>query len=166
MLHSISRRLTEWFFRHNWVEENNYTWCLYVVEKTSSILFSSDPVDLLHYFQSIFQHACFYGNNVFLRRRMGGWHAPYNWMCILLTTVTTFIVLYIFAPVLMRINSLTMWTLDILLILAAFRTNPIYPPQLHFEQEIISSNRKKRISHLSVLQSYKSFLSSLGSLRY
>lgn len=20
-------------FRHNWVEENNYTWCLYVVEK-------------------------------------------------------------------------------------------------------------------------------------
>jgi hypothetical protein len=59
-----------------------------------------------------------------------------------------------------------MWTLDILLILAAFRTNPIYPPQLHFEQEIISSNRKKRISHLSVLQSYKSFLSSLGSLRY
>ena len=33
MLHSISRRLTEWFFRHNWVEENNYTWCLYVVEK-------------------------------------------------------------------------------------------------------------------------------------
>ena len=80
----------------------------------------------------------------FLRRRMGGWHAPYNWMCILLTTVTTFIVLYIFAPVLMRINSLTMWTLDILLILAAFRTNPIYPPQLHFEQEIISSNRKKK----------------------
>lgn len=110
-----------------------------------------------------FNTLVFMATMYFLRRRMGGWHAPYNWMCILLTTVTTFIVLYIFAPVLMRINSLTMWTLDILLILAAFRTNPIYPPQLHFEQEIISSNRKKRISHLSVLQSYKSFLSSLGS---
>ena len=45
----------------------------------------------------------------------------------------------------MRINSLTMWTLDILLILAAFRTNPIYPPQLHFEQEIhILQTGKKR----------------------
>lgn len=75
MLHSISRRLTEWSFRHNWVEENNYTWCLYVVEKkTSSILFSSDPVDLLHYFQSIFQHACFYGNNVFFASA-NGWMA-------------------------------------------------------------------------------------------
>lgn len=92
----------------------------------------------------------------FLRRRMGGWHAPYNWMCILLTTVTTFIVLYIFAPVLMRINSLTMWTLDILLILAAFRTNPIYPPQLHFEQEIISSNRKKKEFHTCLYYNHTS----------
>lgn len=145
MLHSISRRLTEWFFRHNWVEENNYTWCLYVVEKKLLqfcflLILSICCIISNQYFNTLVFMATMY----FLRRRMGGWNAPYNWMCILLTTVTTFIVLYIFAPVLMRINSLTMWTLDILLILAAFRTNPIYPPQLHFEQEIISSNRKKK----------------------
>lgn len=108
MLHSISRRLTEWFFRHNWVEENNYTWCLYVVEKKLLqfcflLILSICCIISNQYFNTLVFMATMY----FLRRRMGGWHAPYNWMCILLTTVTTFIVLYIFAPVLMRINSLT-----------------------------------------------------------
>lgn len=75
MLHSISHRLTEWFFRHNWIEESNYTWCLYVVKKkTSSILLSSDPINLLRYFQSVFQYIYFYGNNVFFASS-NGWMA-------------------------------------------------------------------------------------------
>ena len=96
MLHSISRRLTEWFFRHNWVEENNYTWCLYVVEKKLLqfcflLILSICCIISNQYFNTLVFMATMY----FLRRRMGGWHAPYNWMCILLTTVTTF---FIYAP--------------------------------------------------------------------
>lgn len=145
MLHSISHRLTEWFFRHNWIEESNYTWCLYVVKKKLLqfcflLTLSICCVISNQYFNTFIFMATMY----FLRHRMGGWHAPYNWMCILLTTVTTLVALYILAPVLMRINSFTVWILDILLILAAFRTNPIYPPQLHFDQEITSSNRQKK----------------------
>lgn len=157
MLHSISHRLTEWFFRHNWIEESNYTWCLYVVKKKLLqfcflLTLSICCVISNQYFNTFIFMATMY----FLRHRMGGWHAPYNWMCILLTTVTTLVVLYILAPVLMRINSFTVWILDILLILAAFRTNPIYPPQLHFDQEIHIFKPAKKEFHTYLYRNYTS----------
>lgn len=79
-----------------------------------------------------------------VRGRIGGWHAPYAWLCILLTTVETLTVLYIVAPVLMGINPFFIWVLNLLLLLIALRTDPIYPPQLHFDQEVVSANRRKK----------------------
>ena len=75
MLHSISRRLTEWFFRHNWVEENNYTWCLYVVEKKLLqfcflLILSICCIISNQYFNTL----VFYGNNVFFASA-NGWMA-------------------------------------------------------------------------------------------
>ena len=53
-------------------------------------------------------------------------------------------VLYIVAPILMDINLFFTWALNLLLLLIALRTDPIHPPQLHFDQEVISANRRKK----------------------
>lgn len=143
MLQKVSFRLTEWFYHHKWIEENNYTWCLYVVEKKllqiCFLLILSVCCILSKQYLNTF---VFMATLYLVRGRIGGWHAPYAWLCILLTTVETLTVLYIVAPVLMK--PFFTWALNLLLLLITLRTDPIYPPQLHFDQEVISANRRKK----------------------
>ena len=145
MLQKVSFRLTEWFYQHQWIEENNYTWCLYVVEKKLLqicflLILSVCCILSKQYMNTLVFMATLY----LVRGRIGGWHAPYAWLCILLTTMQTWTVLYIVAPVLVDINPFFTWALNLLLLLIALRTDPIYPPQLHFDQEVISANRRKK----------------------
>lgn len=145
MLQKVSFRLTEWFYQHQWIEENNYTWCLYVVEKKLLqicflLILSVCCILSKQYLNTLVFMATLY----LVRGRIGGWHAPYAWLCILLTTVETLTVLYIAAPVLMDIKPFFTWALNLLLLLIALMTDPIYPPQLHFDQEVISANRRKK----------------------
>ena len=145
MLQKVSFRLTEWFFQHQWIEENNYTWCLYVVEKKLLQICFLLILSVCCILSKQYMNALVFMATLYLvRGRIGGWHAPYAWLCILLTTMQTWTVLYIVAPILMDINLFFTWALNLLLLLIALRTDPIYPPQLHFDQEVISANRRKK----------------------
>lgn len=145
MVHKLSCYLTKWFYQHKWIEESNYEWCIYAVEKKLLqicylLILSVCFVASKQYLNAFVFMATLY----ILRCRIGGWHAPYNWLCISLTTIAALIVIYFFAPALMNTNDIFIWVLDILLLVVTFLTDPIYPPQLHFDQEVVSANRRKK----------------------
>ncbi len=145
MLHSVSRGLTEWFYRHRWIDESDYAWCMYAVEKKLlQICFLFILAACLIVSKQYLNATIYMATLYLLRCRIGGRHAPYNWLCILLTTGTTLAVLYVLAPLLMSAVSASVWALDILLIGAALMTDPVYPPQLHFDEDVSAANRRKK----------------------
>ena len=145
MVHKLSCYLAEWFYQHEWIEESNYAWCIYVVEKKLLqicylLILSVCFIVSKQYLNAFVFMATLY----ILRCRIGGWHAPYNWLCILLTTIIVLTAIYVLAPAFMNANDVFIWFLDILLVMVAFLMDPVYPPQLHFNQEIVSANRRKK----------------------
>ena len=145
MIRRLSYGLTNWFYKRKWIERQNYEWCLYVVEKkllqiSFLLILSLCCAISKQYLNTLVFIATFY----LLRHRIGGWHALYPWQCILLTTIITFTVLYVVAPALMNINSLFIWSFDVLLIIAVLLTDPVYPPHLHFNQDVVYANYQKK----------------------
>lgn len=145
MIHKLSYGLTNWFYQHKWIERDNYEWCLYVVEKKILqicflLILSLCCAISKQYLNTLIFITTFY----LLRHRIGGWHAPYPWQCIFLTMVIIFTVLYVVAPALTNINYFFLWIFDVLLIITALLTGPIYPPHLHFNQDVLCANRKRK----------------------
>ena len=145
MIHKLSYDLTNWFYQRKWIERQNYEWCLYVVEKK---LLQICFFFIVSFYCSISEQylntLIFISTFYFLRRRIGGWHALYPWQCILSTTAITFTVLYVVGPALTNINHFFLWTLDVLLIISALLIEPIYPPHLHFNQDILCANCRRK----------------------
>lgn len=145
MLHTISSRITAYFVARNWVEESNAQWCLYVVEKkllqvcfllillVCSIL-SGQFVNVWVFMLPLY----------LLRRRIGGWHAPYAWLCLSMTTAMTLLVLFLLGPALLHASAYAAWGLDLVVLAIAFLLPPVYPPQLHFEAEVVQANIRKK----------------------
>lgn len=141
MIQVVSYKLANYFLEHQWIEKSDYEWCLYVVQKkllqicfllilSICSIMSGQYVNVLIFMLTAY----------FLRSRIGGWHAPYNWLCIVLTIAITLLVLFVLGPMFLGMNFYAVWGLDFLLMLVAAFTKPVYPLQLHFSEDVVEGN--------------------------
>lgn len=86
----------------------------------------------------------------FFRRRIGGWHAPWPWLCQIMSIGLVILTLVCLGPLLERLSENTMYALSVALNVFAFFFRPAYPPQLHFTAEEIQANIRRK-NHLLLI---------------
>lgn len=163
MIHRLSYWMTIFFLQNDLIRESDYEWCLYVVEKKllqGCFLFATLFCSLI---SGQFPNVLTFMSTVyFLRSRIGGWHAPYNLLCVILTIIITLFVTFKFGPVLLNINMRFVWIANGVLFIIAFLLKPIYPERLHFQEAIIQANYIKKNIYLICILFTQTVFFSIG----
>lgn len=145
MLHLIAVLMSIFFLQNGWIKEIDYEWCLYVVEKKLSQGCFLICILVCSLISGQFANVLIFAFTLyFLRSRLGGWHAPYNWLCITMSTFITLLMSFKLGPILLNVSPSFMWSINCLLMIVAFLLKPIYPEQLHFGETIIKENNIKK----------------------
>lgn len=144
-MHNLSLMIAERCFTRGWISEEDRPWCAYALEqKCLTLFFFLLLIPLVSILGVLPEAVIFSFVFYFFRRRCGGWHAPYAWLCqgssISLVLVSTMIV----GPMLMEIPARSIWVMNLPIMLIAFIRKPVYHPEMHFDHEITMANNRKK----------------------
>lgn len=145
MMHEASVLLTEYFISRQWIEAKDQDWCVYAVEtKLLAAVFFS-VIAILTWILGVLPQAmiftiCFY----FLRKRMGGYHAPRAWVCQLVSVGIVLCITLLIGPALAQIQFFVVILVNIFTMIVSIATRPIYPPQTHFDGKVVAANYRKK----------------------
>lgn len=144
-MHTLSLAIAEACVSRGWIKAQEKSWCAYAVEKKlislCFFLLMTPFAIALNVLPQAVMFACIF---YLLRRRFGGWHAPYAWLCQVISVALVLIVTLFFGPAMMQLPSFVVCGMDAIVMAVAVIQPPVYPPQLHFNQEIIRANTKKK----------------------
>lgn len=144
-MHTLSIAIAEASISRGWIKAQDKLWCAYAVEKKLiSLCFFMLMIPLAVVLDVLPQAAVFSCVFYLLRRRFGGWHAPYAWLCQVISIALVLAVTLLVGPAMMKFPSLVIWGMDAVVVAIAIMRPPVYPPQLHFDQEIKRANTKKK----------------------
>ena len=144
-MHKLSLAIADACVARGWIPAQKQPWCAYAVEKKllSAVFFSLLTV-LALLLGKLPETAIFAGVFYFLRRRYGGWHAPYAWLCQLISISLMLGAVLLAGPAAMEQPAIVVWVADVLVMSAAFLQRPVYPPQVHFDAAIKQANHQKK----------------------
>ncbi len=144
-MHTLSITIAEACISRGWIESQDKLWCAYAVEKKLiSLCFFLLMIPFAVFLDVLLQAAVFAGVFYLLRRRFGGWHAPYAWLCQVISIALVLAATLFVGPAIMQLPSFAVWGMDAIVMAVAVIQPPVYPPQLHFDQEIKRANTKKK----------------------
>lgn len=152
MYHAMAQKLTAICMERKWIEPENAAWCIYTIEKWMSIL---TQFLIFLFFGIIIDQVLlvvlFVGSCYMLRRRIGGWHADTPWQCQLLggtlVVVTVILILAVATKIPLWGHVLVAFIADTICILQ----KPVYPSQLHFSEEVLALNNRKKTQWIGIL---------------
>ena len=155
-MHSLSVLIAENCHTHGWICENDIPWCAYALEqKLLTVVFFLLLVPIVSILGVLPESVIFSCVFYFFRRRSGGWHAPYVWLCqgcsIALVLISTMII----GPMLTGIPIKFLWEMNLAVMFIAFVRKPVYQHQIHFNHEVTIANNKKKqrfLLHIFILQ--------------
>lgn len=105
MMHDISKKITHFFIQLNFIDESSEVWCQYVVEKkVMQALFLIITFIVAFLYNQIFETLIFCVVFCSIRERMGGWHAPYPWLCLVLSGLIISLVAGVLVPITLNIG--------------------------------------------------------------
>lgn len=153
LMHTLSLAIAEACSTRGWIEVRDKPWCAYAVEKKLiSLCFFLLLIPFAVVLGVLPQAAVFSCVLYLLRRRYGGWHAPFAWLCQVISITLVLAVTLIVGPAMTQLPTLVVWGTDAIVMTIAIIQPPVYPPQLHFNQEIKRANtRKKNLVLLAVI---------------
>ena len=144
-MHALSIAIAEASISRGWIKAQDKLWCTYAVEKKLiALCFFLLMIPFALLLNVLPQTAVFSCVFYLLRRRFGGWHAPYAWLCQVISIALMLAVTLLAGPAMMKFPSLVIWGMDAVVMAIAIMRSPVYPPQLHFSQEIKRANAKKK----------------------
>lgn len=144
-MHKVSVCFAEACCSKGWITTEETPWCAYAMErKLITVLFFVLLLPVVLILDVLKEAAIFSFVMYFLRRRYGGWHAPYLWLCQGLSILLVLIVTLVIGPRLLTFPMQLIWSADIALIVLAFFQKPVYQPQMHFDENVIRANRRKK----------------------
>lgn len=144
-MHTLSLAIAEACSARGWIEARDKPWCAYAVEKKLiSLCFFLLMIPVALALDVLPQTAIFSCVFYLLRRRYGGWHAPYAWLCQVISIALVLAVTMFVGPAMMQLSTLVVWGTDAIVMAIAIIQSPVYPPQLHFDQEIKRANTRKK----------------------
>lgn len=144
-MHTLSIAIAEASISRGWIKAQDKLWCVYAVEKKLiTLCFFLLMIPFAVALDVLPQAAVFSCAFYLLRRRFGGWHAPYAWLCQVISIALVLAITLLVGPAMMKFPSLVIWGSDAIVVAIAIMQPPVYPPQLHFDQEIKRANAKKK----------------------
>lgn len=145
VMHTLSLAIAEACIARGWIEAQRKFWCAYAVEKKLiSLCFFLLMIPFAVVLDVLPQATVFACAFYLLRRRYGGWHAPYAWLCQVISIALVLATTLFVGPVIMQLPLFAVWGMDAIVTAVAVIQPPVYPPQLHFDQEIKRANAKKK----------------------
>lgn len=145
MMHDISKKITHFFIQLNFIDESSEVWCQYVVEKkVMQALFLIITFIVAFLYNQIFETLIFCVVFCSIRERMGGWHAPYPWLCLVLSGLIISLVAGVLVPITLNIGLFDIFLFNNILLVILLFIKPSYPWQLHFGKEETVANLKKK----------------------
>lgn len=144
-MHKVSICFAEACCSKGWITTEETPWCAYAMErKLITILFFVLLLPVVIILGVVKEATIFSFVMYFLRRRYGGWHAPYLWLCQGISIFLVLIVTLVIGPYLLTLPLQLIWGLDVALMVLAFLQKPVYQPQMHFDENVIRANRRKK----------------------
>lgn len=144
-MHKVSVCFAEACCSRGWITTEDTPWCAYAMErKLITMLFFVLLLPVVLILDVLKEAAIFSFVMYFLRRRYGGWHAPYLWLCQGLSILLVLIVTLVIGPRLLTFPGQSVWGVDVALMALAFLQKPVYQPQMHFDENIIKANCRKK----------------------
>ena len=142
-MHQLSIRIAEACVKRQWIKAVDVDWCIYAVE--TKLLFCAflTLAGMITWLLGVLVEASIF---VFvfclLRSHMGGWHAPFAWLCQIISLSLILFCTLILGPAIHMLCQETLWGINIFALIIAFITKPVFPVQMHATEDVLIENAK------------------------
>lgn len=145
MIHNLAGQLATYCVEHELVDAKLFPFCRYKFETTlGTALFYFFLLILAVLSKAYVEIFIFTITATIFRKRMGGWHAPYPWLCQIMSTALVIIAVFILGPLLKQIPSFVILLFSIIVDLLSYIVSPSYPTQLHFTLKEVQANTMRK----------------------
>ena len=153
MIHNAAARLAKASCERGWIDEENYEWCIYALEKRISVLLYIAVVLLWAGISGLLIEALSFLLPFYLiRRRIGGCHARSAGACFTLSILLVVFISLFVADISAYLPQVILILADAAAVITGLLIKPVYPPQAHFTSaEQLANNRRKNILLCTIL---------------
>ena len=145
MHHNLAKKAANICLNKDWIVFEQYDWCIYAFERRiNAIPMFALALCIAVLTRKTAEVLSFLGSFIMLRRRIGGWHSKRAWGCQIISITVILLALFLIGPNIETLDLQQIVLLDTLIILVCAAIRPIYPLQLHFTDEVIAANNKKK----------------------
>lgn len=147
MIHNAAARLARASCERSWIDEENYEWCIYALEKRISLLLYIAVVLLWADISGLLiETLSFLLPFYLIRRRIGGYHAKSAGACFTLSVLLVVFVSLSVGEITAYLPQIILIFVDATVVITGLLMKPIYPPQAHFTSaEQRANNLRKNI---------------------
>ena len=147
MIHNAAARLARASCERGWIDEENYEWCIYALEKRISLLLYIAVVLLWADISGLLiETLSFLLPFYLIRRRIGGYHAKSAGACFTLSVLLVVFVSLSVGEITAYLPQIILIFVDATVVITGLLMKPIYPPQAHFTSaEQRANNLRKNI---------------------
>lgn len=151
-MHKLAYQIASHSVARGWISDDDLAICCYAVERRLLSAFFFLALSLLIVPLGKVPEAIIFTSVVLaFRQRMGGIHARNEWECLFISISTVMVSVVVLGPLLEQLSLLAICVLDAILIICTYFLEPSYPPQVHFDQQVIDANANRKNVLLAIL---------------
>lgn len=142
-MYRLSIRIAEACVKRNWIKAIDIDWCIYAVE-TKLLFFAFVTLGgmITWLLGVLIEASIFVFVFCLLRSHMGGWHAPFSWLCQTISLSLVLLCTLILGPAVQMLCQEVMLGMNIIALIIAYITKPVFPVQMHATEDVYIENAK------------------------
>ena len=151
-MHKLAFQIASHSVARGWISNDDLAICCYAVERRLLSAFFFLVLSLIIVpLKKVPEAIIFLSVVLSFRQRMGGIHARNEWECLFISISMVMVSVILFGPLLEQLSLLAICALDAILIICTYFLEPSYPPQVHFDQQVIDANTTRKNILLFIL---------------
>lgn len=144
-MHKLAYQIASHSVTRGWISNDDLAICCYAVERRLLSAFFFLVLSLIIIPLKKTPEAIIFSSVALsFRQRMGGIHARNEWECLFISISTVMVSVVVLGPLLEQLSLLAICVLDAILIICTYFLEPSYPPQVHFDQQVIDANATRK----------------------
>ena len=142
-MHQLSICIAEACVKRQWIKAIDMDWCIYAVEtKLLFCTFLTLAGIITWLLGALVEASIFVFVFCLLRSHMGGWHAPFAWLCQTISLSLVLLCTLILGPEIRMLRQEVLWGINIFALIIAYITKPVFPVQMHATEDVLIENTK------------------------
>lgn len=143
MYYYVAEKISNISIEKGWIEESQKEWCIYAFQRRIESVFWIAIIILIANLTGKLRETFLCSAIIFLlRRRIGGWHASNPRVCQTISISILLLIVMCWGPALEKLSNNILLLLGIMMGLIMMGIKPVYPQQLHFDEEVMRKNHK------------------------